>query len=227
MFLFNILFSLITLPFVLIGTGFRILFGLLGISTHILLWPLKIFARHTVLCLVIFAVVVLVLALKRDPHAADSLKPATIVQKQVQPLARANNNPAPVIEPITKRENGDSKFAADLYAMMTDLERVDYSRNFYDAMNTTPDGQAKSWAAGNINGVFQPSQTFLNNSGSTCRRFGEVLKVHTIEQQITGIACVKADGSWCKLKSNATPACNLGHEAGPFEGISRAIGDLF
>ncbi|MFM9890138.1 MAG: hypothetical protein ACKVOE_05775 [Rickettsiales bacterium] len=227
MFLFNILFSLLLLPFTLLGAAVRLVFGLLGISTHILLWPLKIFARHTVLCLVIFAAVILVVALKRDPHAADPLKPAAIVQKQVQPIARANNSPAPVIEAVTKRENGDSKFAADLYAMMTDPERVAYSQNFYDAMNKTLSGGTKNWAAGNIQGAIRPVDLFTNNSGTSCRHFAEVLKVHNIEQQITGIACVKADSTWCKLKSNATPACNLGHEAGPFEGITRAIGDLF
>lgn len=223
--MFTLLFNLLLLPFTLMGVAVRMVFGLLGISTHILLWPLKIFARHTVLCLVVIAAVILYLALKSDPHAVDPLKPSNLVQQR--PQAPQQDGPAPIIEPISKREDGDSAFATDLYALMTDPERVAYSQNFYTAMNTTPDGQTKSWTADNIHGALRPVQTFLNNSGSTCRRFGEVLKVHTIEQRLTGIACVKADGTWCKLKPNATPACNLGHEAGPLEGITRAIGDLF
>ncbi len=223
MFLFKILFSLLFLPFTLLGMVLR----LFGISTHIftrlLMMPLKFFARHTVLCLVIIAAVILYLALKKDPHAVDSLKPQPAVTK---PKEQPRGVP-PLIEPVTKRENGDSAFATDLYAMMTDQERNYYSAVFYKVMGGTPDGRGDDWMNGNTHGIIEPTRTFQNKLGVTCRTFTETLKVHQIEQTLSGTACEKGGGSWCKLKPNATPACNLGYEHGPFEGITKAIKNLF
>jgi surface antigen len=195
----------------------------LGISTHVLLWPLKIFARHTVLCLVVAGVLILYLALKKDPHSLDTLKPAPKVEQTV----KTPKGVAPIIERVEKEEDGDSAFATDTYAMMSEPERAAYSKNFYAIMSTTPDGQARSWTFYNIQGAIRPLSTFNNNSGRVCRKFTEVLKVHRIQQTINGTACDNGGGTWCKLKVNATPQCGLGHKPGTFDGISNAVKNLF
>ena len=220
MFIFTMFFSLLMLPFTLL----RMAFGLLGISTHILMIPLKIFARHTVLCLIIIAIVILYLALKKDPHAVDSLKPTPAAERQAKPLPAGQ---LPIVEPVEKREDGDSTFATDTYTMMTDVEQAMYSQNFYTILNTTADGQATSWSYYNIQGSLRPIRTFHNNNGNICRTFTEVLKVHRIQQTISGTACGNGASTWCKLKPNATPECGLGHAPGAFDGLSNAIKGLF
>lgn len=224
MFLFRIFFSLLALPFTLL----RIVFGLFGVSTHILtrllLLPLKIFARHTVLCIVLAAALILYIAIKKDPHAIDTMKPVPAAGKQARPTP---NGTPPVIEPVGKRENGDSIFATDSYSLMSDQERAYYSGVFYKVMSNAPDGENRQWSYYNINGDLRPTRTFKNNVGVTCRNFSELLKVHHVEQTISGIACADSGGRWCKLKSNATPACGLGHSPGAFDGISNAVKNMF
>ncbi len=221
MFIFTALLHLIMLPFTLLRMGF----GLLGISTHILLFPLKIIARHTIACIVIAGVLILYFALKKEPHALDTLKPASVAE-QGAPRGKGKNTP-PLIQPVTKYEDGDSVFATDAYAMMSDPERLAYSQNFYQIMGTVADGTTQNWGHYNIQGAITPTVTFRNKSGALCRRFSEVLKVHTLQQTITGIACDNGAGSWCKLKVNATPQCGLGHTPGALDGLGNAVGNLF
>jgi surface antigen len=218
--MFHLLFRIVFLPFVLIGALFR----LLGISTRIFLIPLKIFARHTALCLVLIAAVILYLAVKSDPHSVDSLKPPPPKENKA---AAAPKGQPPVVETVGKREDGDSVFATDLYVSMTDDERAYYSSVFYKVMDATPDGSSSNWSYYNVHGVITPTRSFTNNSGVSCRTFSETLKVHRIEQTLTGTACRKENGGWCKLKPNATPACNLGYSPGLFDGITNAVKNLF
>lgn len=219
----HLLFSLIFLPFTLLGVGIRLLFGVFGISTHILLIPLKIFARHTVLCLVVLGLLILYFAVKKDPHSLDTLKPAPKVER----AAKTPKGVAPIIERVEKVEDGDSSFATDTYAMMNPQERAAYSHAFYSTMSTVPDGQAKDWSFYNIQGSLRPVSTFKNSSERVCRKFTETLKVHRIQQTISGTACDNGGGTWCKLKVNATPQCGLGHTPGTFDGLGKAIGNLF
>ena len=220
MFLFTMFFSLLMLPFTLL----RIFFGLFGIGTHILIMPLKFFARHTILCLVLVAALILYLALKRDPHAVDDLKPKPADERQVKNVPKGAT---PLVQPVTKEEDGDSAFATDTYAIMSDQERSVYSGNFYSIMSTVPDGQAKSWDYYNIQGSLRPIHTFKNNMDRVCRTFTETLKVHNIQQSISGTACDNGEHTWCKLKPNATPDCGLSHPSGAFDGLSGAIKSLF
>ena len=221
MFIFTMFFSLLMLPFTLL----RILFGLLGISTHILMMPLKFFARHTILCIVLIVVLILYLALKKDPHAVDDLKPKPAAERQTKNLPKGA---MPVVQQVTKTEDGNSAFSTDTYAIMSDQERAMYSQNFYTIMSTVPDGEAKNWDFYNIQGSLRPVKTFNNNVGRVCRSFTETLKVHNILQQdITGIACDNGEHTWCKLKANATPDCGLSQPPGAFDGLTGAIKNLF
>jgi hypothetical protein len=55
-----------------------------------------------------------------------------------------------------------------------------------------------------------------------------VLKVHRIQQTLSGTACDNGFGTWCKLKPNATPACGLGGSTpGALDGVTNAIKNLF
>ncbi len=226
--MFGLIFTLIMLPFTLLFVGIRIVFGLLGVSTHVLthalMIPLKIFARHTVLCLILIAILILYLALKKDPHAIDDLKPKPAAERQAKNLPKGV---AAVVQPVTKIEDGDSAFATDTYVTMSDQERAVYSQNFYSIMSTVPDGTAKSWDYYNIQGSLRPVTTFQNNVGHVCRTFTETLKVHEVQQSISGTACDHGGGTWCKLDPNATPECGLGSPVSPFNGLTNSIKNLF
>ncbi|MEJ0010224.1 MAG: hypothetical protein WDN72_06760 [Alphaproteobacteria bacterium] len=141
----------------------------------------------------------------------------------VSPELRSTR-PGVRIDPVVKLENGDSEFSHDLYAAMTPIEKSYYSRVFYDAMNTMTDNEPYNWAQGNIQGTLMPVETFNNKMGNRCRTFSEVLKVHTVEQRLTGFACEDGAGSWCKLKPTATPVCGLG---GYHPGIMDSLKRLF
>ena len=222
--MFSLLIHIILLPFTLV----RMVFGLLGISTHILMVPLKIFARHTVLCLIVIAIVILYLAVRKNPATLNELKPAQTAAQDKQ----AKDGPkgaAPLIEPVARKEDGDSAFATDVYATMTDVERNYYSAVFYQTMSTAKDGEPANWSYYNINGSLRPNRTFKNNNGETCRTFNEILKVHRVQQTISGTACQNGGGTWCKLKVNATPACGLSRSGGGLglDGLSNAVKSLF
>ena len=218
MFIFSALFRLIFLPFVLVG----MLFSLLGISTRIFLFPLKILARHTIACVVIAGILILFFALKNDPRPLDELKPAPAESR-----TKTKNGAPPVIEQVSKYENGDSAFSADLYNNMTDIERAQYSKTFYAVMRSIPNGREHIWSFYNIHGTLKPAKTFTTKTGTVCRSFTEVLKVHKTQQSMTGTACDNGKGAWCKLKPNATPACGLGYNPGFIDGIGDSIKNLF
>lgn len=218
--MFSLIIHILLLPFTLL----RMFFGLFGISTQILLFPLKIFARHTVLCIVLIVIAILYFSLKSDPHAIDQLKPANPQDRQAKPGAK---NAPPVVEPVSKFEDGDSAFATDTYNTMTDIERQKYSMEFYKAMSTVKDDQETKWSYYNINGSFKLGRTFKNGNDDVCRTFSEVLKVHRVQQTLSGTACDNGGGTWCKLKPNATPQCGLSSEPSGFDAFSNSLKKLF
>lgn len=212
------LFKIIFLPFVLIN----VLFGLLGISTRILLIPLKILARHTVACVAIAGILILFFALKNDPTPLTQLKPAPAESR-----TKTKNGAPPLVEQVAKYEDGDSVFSADLYMNMTDIERQQYSKVFYAVMRNVPNGREHVWNFYNIHGSLKPTTTFKTQTGTICRGFTEVLKVHKIQQTLSGTACDNGNGAWCKLKPNATPACGLGYNPSFMQGVSDSVKNLF
>lgn len=220
----HLIIFLLSIPFMLVHLVMTLVGMAIHFFMHIMIIPLRFFARHTLLCIVIAIVLILYFAIKKDPHSVDSLKPTPVAEKQAKDLPKGA---IPVIEPVMKKEDGDSIFATDTYQIMNDMERKVYSQNYYTIMSTVPDGQAQEWNYYNIQGSIRPISSFNNKLGQACRTFTEVLKVHTIQQTISGTACDNGGGTWCKLKPNATPQCGLGHEAGTFEGLGNAIRNLF
>lgn len=220
MFLFHLLGSLVGFVINLILLPFRFI----GLPIALLFLPfrmiLRFIARHTVLAILLILGFFLVLHFSHKSKE-DNLPELTPAKSY------SGQKGVPLVEPVLKKEDGDSNFATDLYALMNEQERIQYSQNFYYAMNSVADGQIHNWAHFNINGSIRPNTTFENNSGVRCRTFSEGLKVHTIQQTITGIACRQPDATWCKLKPNATPSCGLSTETGFFSGISRSLGKLF
>lgn len=214
--LLGLVFSLITLPF-----------RLLGIPLAIFKIPLRIIVRlitrHTMLVLFLIVALFVYLHFKDSNERLPQLTPAQQTAKQ------ARGGKMPLIEAVTKTEDGDSTFATDVYALMTPPEKQEYSRNYYWAMDAMPNGQTHQWQSYNIAGSLRPNDTFQNKSGVTCRHFNEVLKVHHIQQTISGTACKQATGAWCKLRPNATPACGLGNNnsGGWLGGLGRSFKSLF
>lgn len=206
------LFRLIGLPFAMLGS----VLGLVGLTSSILLLPLKFIVRNPLLSILLLVGLVLYLSAESDPNALNQLKPAP-GDKQAPNLPKGA---IPVIEKVAKYEDGNSIFATDVYNTMTDVERAQYSRVFYATMSRVADGRTHVWSYYNIHGSLTPTSTFKNNTGETCRKFTEVLKVHKVQQTISGTACDNGGGSWCKLKINATPACGLGGKSpSMFDGL--------
>lgn len=214
MILFSIIASLIGLAIALLFLPLR----LLNLALATILLPVKIIIRLLTRNLFLLAVLIIGVLMYKALHNSRAtlpqLTPATLPQEQTMPKGVV------IVQPVAKREDGDSAFATDLYAIMAEPERITYSQNYYWAMSNLQDGQVHSWTGGNIHGAIRAIDTFTNNTGGRCRHFSEILKVHTIEQTITGTACAQETGGWCKLKPNATPACGLsGYQPGFFDSI--------
>lgn len=195
------LFKLIGIPFLMLGS----LLSLVGITSAILLTPLKFVVRNPLLTLALIAGLIVYLA-SSDTNNRNALRPIPVDKQAKEPP----KGQPPVIQAIEKYEDGNSVFATDVYQTMADSERAQYSRVFYGVMSRVPDGKSHVWTYYNIHGSLTPTETFKNNTGEVCRKFTEVLKVHTIQQTISGTACDNGGGTWCKLRVNATPACGLG-----------------
>lgn len=207
----------------LIGLPIRIAFGVFSLFLTVITVPLR-FLIHNIWLLAILVVAAFIFyAFERQGPPAQLTPAATTAQ----PQAAAKGQKQIIIEPVLKREDGDSAFATDLYASMTDVERGTYSTYFFWAMSNQPSGKTVSWNGGNINGEFTPTDTFQNSRGAMCRHFKEMLKVHSVQQNISGIACEAGNGTWCKLKPNATPACYLGHKPSFFGDAMRGLKNAF
>lgn len=218
----------------IIGLALRLLFlplRLLGIPIAVLLLPLKIIVklltRHTMLVMVLFVALLVYLHFRNNNETLPQLAPVP-AQPQQQAAVPRDRNGLPIVQAVTVKEDGDSNFATDIYALMNEQERAAYSQHYYWAMASLPNGQVHTWNYYNIAGTLRANDTFQNNSGVTCRRFNEVLKVHHIQQTISGTACQQGGGSWCKLRPNATPACGLsGSSGGVLDGLTNSIRGLF
>jgi surface antigen len=216
MVIFRIIKNLILLPFRLLTVPLGIVTGILP---KLIFLPITLVTRHLFLTILVVLGIIIYINFK-DSGMPAQLQPAQAIPEAAQQAsAPTGQQQQPVIEPVMKRENGDSAFSADLYRLMNEAERAYYSKIFYWAMSNVPDGDNAKWNNANSYGTFYPTQTFKNGAGHSCRRFKETLKVRTIEQQLSGIACPQAGGAWCKLKPNATPACGLGGKRSIWDGI--------
>lgn len=200
---------------------FRIIRNLLrlaiGLPMRVLWLPIHLITHNFFLFIILIAAIFIFMS------GRDSGKPSSKAPPIAAPKQAKNRGDGPiVIDTITKTEDGDSSFATDVYAIMSDEERATYSQNYYYAMTNLPDGQTHSWSSYNIAGSIRPNDTFANKTGERCRHFNEVLKVHHIQQTISGTACDNGGGSWCKLKPNAVPSCGLGgNKPGMMESIRK------
>jgi hypothetical protein len=210
-----------------------IVFSLIGLALALVFLPLRLF--RTALSMLMFPLRIIIKLLTRNLYVLAMLLIGVAIYAavkdskpdlpQLTPAAKHSaKNPLPIAQPIMKREDGDSSFSTDLYATMTVEERNFYSAHYYWAMSNLADGATHHWKGGNIHGSLRANDTFTNNSGVRCRHFSEVLKVHTVEQTISGTACEQGGGSWCKLKPNATPRCGLG---GYSPGLMDSIKKIF
>lgn len=192
---------------------FRILINLYYKLYRALYFPIQILAKRS------FGIVIIggLLYVLIQFFSADE-------PKQALPSAGGGEG---AVQMVGKLEDGNSDFASDLLVQMTADELSSYSRVYYAVMRNQPAGQAHDWSYYNTHGSITPAEMFKNNYGHRCRRFDEVLKVHQVQQKLSGIGCEKKDGSWCKLKRTDTPICGLAPKRGLgawWEGVTR---DLF
>ncbi len=205
---------------------FRIIFNLFGLITRLgvglLAFPIFLITRHAFLLVIAGALLFFYLFMSSDDQQTRS----TANQNKATMVRNEQGQMVQVATPVARVEDGDSAFANDVYKQMTEQERTYYSQIFFWAMNSLPDGQTHSWSNIDIAGTIRPDKSFTNKAGEKCRYFGEVLKVHAVQQSISGLACQNGT-SWCKLRANATPACGLGHKPGVLDSISGSLNNLF
>lgn len=135
-----------------------------------------------------------------------------------------------VVQQAIRFEDGNSVFSEDLLPKMNHDEIAHYSRVFFWVLENLPNKKTHNWNFFNIHGSITPTSRFKNNFGHVCRHFSEILKVHDVQQEISGIACQKPGGGWCKLRSNSTPACNIHRKPGLgswIDDVQRGISDIF
>jgi surface antigen len=191
---------------------FRIIRNLLRLLLAGLLLPLVLFLRRysSLIILVLIAVILF----KCMGGNIGGQKPAP-KEKLI------------VVDVVSVEEDGNSRFATDLIQKMHKGERVLYSKHLYWALNKGAAGQQYEWSDGNIAGKIIIVSDFKSKTGARCKKFKETLKVHEIRQTLDAQACRRADGSWCKLRANSTPACGLGKQPGMFNAIQGGLKNLF
>lgn len=215
--LLGMLFRLVLLPLRMLG-----ILNLLWIPARILL---RLFARNTVAFLVVLGLLFVFFYFRNNNASLPQLTPVPADSSQAKP---ADPSKIPIVQPVSKTEDGNSDFSSDLYAAMNKVERSEYSKHFYFAMAQKADGTEHAWSYYNIAGRLRPNDSFTNAYGDRCRHFSEVLKVQHIQQTVSGTACERGNGSWCKLRENATPVCGMGKSrGGTLDSISRSLGNLF
>lgn len=198
---------------------FRIIRNLFRILLAAALMPLVVFIRRYASILVILAAGFMIYQCTQSNSPPEGVSAVGTSGKNTQKL--------PPISPVRKEEDGNSRFATDMIQKMTEQERALYSKHFYWALGQGNPGQHYEWQEHNIAGNITITGVFQNKSGKTCKRFDEVLKVHEIRQTLSGLACAKADGSWCKLRPDSTPVCGLSGNAGWLDNIGGSLKKLF
>jgi surface antigen len=195
---------------------FYIIRNLIRLLIATALLPLILFTRRyaSMIVMILAAIGLWQCVMKPAPSAPPSGK-------------GVNGQPLILVNPVRTEEDGNSVFATDLIAKMSEEERIRYSQHFYWALNQGNAGQKYTWNHHNIAGEITIEKVFKNKTGAACKHFSEVLKVHEIRQTLLGLACARGDGSWCKLRRNATPACGLGKERGMFDGLTRSLNNIF
>lgn len=204
---------------------FRVISNLTRLGIRLALFPIFLLTRNLFLVVIVVAAVLIYTAL-----GTSSGSNRTASQRDANPVRMERNAQGQMVQvasPVRTTEDGNSAFANDLYAQMTDEERSAYSQTFFWAMASLKDGASHQWAHTDIAGTLTPTNSYKNKVGATCRNFNETLKVHSVQQQLQGIACQKNDGSWCKLKANATPVCGIGHNPGMLENFGTSLKNMF
>lgn len=205
---------------------FRMLFNLFGILMRLcvglLAFPLFLITRHSFLLVIVGGLIFLYFFMSNDDQNVRS----TENQNQATMVRDTKGNLVQVATPVARVEDGNSAFANDVYKQMTEQERAYYSNIYFWVMSNVADGQTHSWSNVDIAGSIRPDKSFVNKNGEKCRYFAEVLKVHAVQQNISGLACQNGP-TWCKLRPNATPACGLGQNPGMLDSLSSTLGNIF
>lgn len=202
-------------------TLLRIAINLWFMLWRIIAWPLQLIGQRIFGLAVIVMVIWIVIVFTSDD---DNLDTTEITDKQGRTVR------VPLVQPVSRYEQGNSAFATDLIAQMKKDELIQYSRTFYWTMDNIADGKDYDWSYYNVHGKLKPADTFTNKRGEECRNFNETLKVHEVQQQIRGTACERPGGGWCKLRPNSTPACDLGRQSGVLTSLGdfgRKLGGFF
>jgi hypothetical protein len=204
---------------------FKLIGSIISFFTSLASLPVRMLAHNFIGTVILFSLLYFFFA-----SSGSSRREAPLPTHTATSTPR-KNQPAPLIEPVRKTQNGNSRFSIDLISQMTPPELKHYSNVFYWVMNNKNDDAPHRWAFYNIDGTITPLSRFTNSFGHECRQFSEILKVHTIRQTFSGMACQRAEetgGGWCRLRFDSTPLCGIGESGSDiFDGISQSLKNLF
>lgn len=201
---------------------FTLLSNLISFATSLATLPFRMLAKNFVGTVILFGLVyIFFISGKNDTQPVPrTTKAQTVTNEKGQPV--------PIIEPVSKEEDGNSRFSDDLLSQMAPAELRYYSTIFYWVMENQDSGYPYRWAHYNIDGIITPFSFFKNNHGHECRRFKETLKVHSTRQTLDGLACRRVEGGWCRLRFDSTPLCGIaGSGNGIFDDIGRKLQNIF
>lgn len=197
---------------------FSLIGSLIRFATSLALLPFKMLSRNFIGTIILFGLVYILWP------KGDGTQPTPTT---ATPARTTNGQPAPRIDAINDYQDGNSRFSDDLLSQMTAPELRHYSSVFFWVMGYQDAGQPYGWSFYNIHGSITPYARFKNSFGHECRKFTEVLKVHTIQQKFSGLACENPNGGWCRLRHDSTPLCGIGEKKQLFQGFGDKMKSLF
>lgn len=202
---------------------FKFLSSLIKLVISLALLPLRMLSKNFVGTVILFGLLYVFFW-----PSGQGAQPVKNTNKSARQHQAGKSQPLPVIEPVRKTQDGNSRFSDDLLSIMTPAELKHYSDVFFWVMSNKQPGYPHRWAFHNIDGTITPFSRFKNNHGHECRKFKETLKVHTTRQTLDGLACQRPEGGWCRLRFDSTPLCGIA-ENGPgiFQGIGQSFKNLF
>jgi hypothetical protein len=199
----------------------RLISSLIRFTLAIVLLPLRMLSRNFVGTIILFGLIYFLWP------KSEGTQPTQAPPSKGQVQRDAKSQPTPRVDPISKRQDGNSRFSDDVLSKMNPAELRHYSSAFFWVMRYQDEGIPHRWAFYNVKGTITPFGRFKNSFGHECRKFQEIIKVHEIQQNFDGLACERTDGGWCRLRNDSTPLCGIGENTPALQGLGEKLKSLF
>jgi surface antigen len=149
------------------------------------------------------------IAFSADPP--DGRKIAMAPDAKGQVGKNSINDTLASLPPITGEiSNGNSAFTKKLVHMMELAHAQRYLQHFAHAMNQIAPDEEYLWIDSNtMFGRIRAGERFKSGSGVYCRPFKELTSYHGTNQRLSGVACQRRKGGWCRLRRSSAYTCEI------------------